>query len=206
MLAIKMHEVEFEKDDDTNFHMDFITACSNLRARNYKIPEADKSKTKLIAGKIIPAMVTTTALVTGLVCFELLKVLQPGKKIECFKNAFLNLAIPFLTLSEPAPAATSQYGPEEKPVKWSLWDRFDVNLGRDVLLSEFIDYFKKGARAGDLNDLRRNLHNLLLLPEQDHQAGAPQEACRASDPRGVQTAVPGRAEICEHGNLRRVRR
>lgn len=28
----------FEKDDDTNFHMDFITAASNLRARNYRVP------------------------------------------------------------------------------------------------------------------------------------------------------------------------
>src|SRR5690606_3411123 len=27
----------FEKDDDTNFHIDFITATSNLRATNYNI-------------------------------------------------------------------------------------------------------------------------------------------------------------------------
>ena len=34
--------VEFEKDDDTNLHMDFITACSNLRAENYDIQPSDK--------------------------------------------------------------------------------------------------------------------------------------------------------------------
>lgn len=34
--------VEFEKDDDSNFHMDFITACSNLRAENYDIAPSDK--------------------------------------------------------------------------------------------------------------------------------------------------------------------
>jgi ubiquitin-activating enzyme E1 len=28
---------EFEKDDDSNFHIDFIHATANLRARNYKI-------------------------------------------------------------------------------------------------------------------------------------------------------------------------
>ena len=37
---------DFEKDDDTNFHMDFIVACSNLRAFNYSIPPADKLKVK----------------------------------------------------------------------------------------------------------------------------------------------------------------
>lgn len=31
---------EFEKDDDTNWHIDFIHAASNLRARNYVIPES----------------------------------------------------------------------------------------------------------------------------------------------------------------------
>ena len=28
--------------DDNNFHIDFITAASNLRAANYKIAEADR--------------------------------------------------------------------------------------------------------------------------------------------------------------------
>jgi ubiquitin-activating enzyme E1 len=36
--------IEFEKDDDTNFHMDFIVACSNSRAENYEIPPASRHK------------------------------------------------------------------------------------------------------------------------------------------------------------------
>lgn len=36
--------IDFEKDDDTNFHMDFIVACSNLRAENYGITPADRHK------------------------------------------------------------------------------------------------------------------------------------------------------------------
>jgi ubiquitin-activating enzyme E1 len=40
----KITPLEFEKDDDSNFHMDFIVAASNLRAANYSIPPADKHK------------------------------------------------------------------------------------------------------------------------------------------------------------------
>ena len=41
---ITMYPEEFEKDDDTNYHMDFIVSASNLRATNYGITLADKHK------------------------------------------------------------------------------------------------------------------------------------------------------------------
>ena len=48
-----LQPAEFEKDDDSNFHIHFIAAAANLRARNYKIPEADFHKVKMTAGKIL---------------------------------------------------------------------------------------------------------------------------------------------------------
>lgn len=62
-----MSPLQFEKDDDANGHMDFVTAASSLRARMYAIEPADRLKTKRIAGKIIPAIATATAAVAGLV-------------------------------------------------------------------------------------------------------------------------------------------
>ena len=55
---------EFEKDDDMNFHMDFISGFGNLRARNYGIEEIEKFQAKLKAGRIIPAIATATAMAT----------------------------------------------------------------------------------------------------------------------------------------------
>lgn len=69
----KVNPVAFEKDDDTNFHIDFISAVANLRARNYNIEEVPRHKVKLIAGKIIPAIATATAMIVGAVGFEILK-------------------------------------------------------------------------------------------------------------------------------------
>lgn len=71
----RMSPIEFEKDDDTNFHMDVISGLANMRARNYEIPVVDKLKAKLVAGRIIPAIATTTAMATGFVMFELYKVI-----------------------------------------------------------------------------------------------------------------------------------
>ena len=127
---------EFEKDDDTNHHIDFITACSNLRAINYKLDPVDRLESKRIAGKIIPAIATTTAAIAGLVSLELVKIIQK-LPLDRFKNCFLNLALPYFQLSEPGPCAKKFI---TKDTYFTLWDRWEVRQG-DILVEEFVKYF-----------------------------------------------------------------
>jgi ubiquitin-activating enzyme E1 len=142
LAGFKLNPIEFDKDLDD--HMLFVTACSNLRALNYSIPTEDTHRSRAIAGRIIPAIATTTALVTGLVCLELYKIIGTPQKelnIDAYKNGFVNLAIPFMTLSEPTPPAKTNTIVKGKEWNWTAWDSLDMNVG-DITLQQFINHFE----------------------------------------------------------------
>lgn len=129
--TISVKVLEFEKDDDTNFHVDFVTSASNLRATNYGIPNVDKFKTKGIAGKIIPAVVTTTSLVSGLVSAEFTKVVRGENRLEKYYNTFSNLALPVFSFSEPIKITKQKIG----QLEYSIWDNF---IFSDMTVKQFM--------------------------------------------------------------------
>eukprot|EP00555_Chaetoceros_dichaeta_P008494 CAMPEP_0198260128 /NCGR_PEP_ID=MMETSP1447-20131203/9155_1 /TAXON_ID=420782 /ORGANISM="Chaetoceros dichaeta, Strain CCMP1751" /LENGTH=1049 /DNA_ID=CAMNT_0043947705 /DNA_START=170 /DNA_END=3319 /DNA_ORIENTATION=+ len=142
LAGFKLDPIDFDKDVDE--HMLFVTACSNLRALNYSIPTEDTHRSRAIAGKIIPAIATTTALVTGLVCLELYKIVGTARKelaVDALKNGFINLAVPFITMSEPTPPTKTKCILKGKEWNWTAWDSLDVNLG-DITLAQFVEHFK----------------------------------------------------------------
>lgn len=97
--------IEFEKDDDELRHVDWITLCANIRNTQYNIPHTNVYETRKIAGGIIPAMITTTSLISGFQILEYIKILKlyskdkylkwekqkPHDDIDKYKNRFVNL-------------------------------------------------------------------------------------------------------------------
>ena len=126
--------LEFEKDDDK--HINWVTAASNLRAMNYGIPIEDKQKTKGIAGRIIPAISTTTSIVSGLILLEMVKYLLGYNKVDNYRSTFVNIATPLLVYSDPIESPTIDVA----GVKMNSWTKFDYIT--DTTLLEFKQYYE----------------------------------------------------------------
>ena len=144
-LYFDFHQVnplDFEKDDDSNGHMRFVRAASNLRSRCYGIEPVDAATAKLVAGRIVPALATTTSAVAGLAAVEICKVVAAGSfnkaemdldRLPRFKNSFVNLALPLLAFSDPMPAAKMSQG------GWTEWDKLEVAGGGERTIGEVIE-------------------------------------------------------------------
>ncbi|KAK1323707.1 Ubiquitin-activating enzyme E1 1 [Acorus calamus] len=160
--GFRMNPIQFEKDDETNYHMDLIAGLANMRARNYSIPEVDKLKAKFIAGRIIPAIATSTAMATGLVCLELYKVVAGGHKVEDYRNTFANLALPLFSMAEPVPPKVFKH----RDMTWTVWDRWVVR--ENLTLREFREWLKaKGLNAYSISCGTSLLYNSMFPRHND---------------------------------------
>ncbi|KAG6536430.1 ubiquitin-activating enzyme E1 2-like [Zingiber officinale] len=158
----RMNPIQFEKDDDTNYHMDFIAGLANMRARNYSIPEVDKLKAKFIAGRIIPAIATSTAMATGFVCLELYKALSGGHTVEDYRNTFANLALPLFSIAEPVLPKTIKY----RDMSWTVWDRWIIK--GDFTLRQLLQWLRdKGLSAYSISSGTSLLYNSMFPRHKD---------------------------------------
>jgi ubiquitin-activating enzyme E1 len=131
---------EFEKDNDANGHIDFVAAAANIRAVNYEIAPVDRMTIKKIAGQIIPAIATTTAMICGLVALEMYKVhaIVP-KPIGAFRFGVINLAVNEYALSEPIAAKVTKC--PANGIGFTLWDRWVIE--GDLTMGAFVDAVKQ---------------------------------------------------------------
>ncbi len=127
-------KVEFEKDDDSLGHIQFVTESANIRNEQYSITKSDIYATRKIAGNIIPALITTTALTAGFQVMEYLRVIKLYSKgkhhiksndsdIDIYKNRFINMDTNYIDGTNPPIATTVMCN----DVKISLWSKIKVN-------------------------------------------------------------------------------
>jgi ubiquitin-activating enzyme E1 len=89
---------------------------------------------------------------------------QGHRKLELYKNAFANLALPFIAFSEPVRVPTLKYYETE----FSIWDRFEV--AGEMTLKQFIDYFKVMFCPSDsCCRMLTEILSLSLFPQNEHK-------------------------------------
>lgn len=136
--TISINPQEFEKDLDTNYHIAYINATSNNRALNYGIKQATFYETKGIAGKIIPALATTTSIVSSLIVLEMMKyVYNNNRKVEDYQSYFINLADNMFIAGEPFPPKTNKIN----GITFTEWDKFEYNA--DYTVNTFLEIIGK---------------------------------------------------------------
>ena len=65
-------DINFEKDNPELYHIQFVYFLANLKAKAYKIPFCDKYYILEYVGKIAPTTITSTAVVAGFMCLQMI--------------------------------------------------------------------------------------------------------------------------------------
>jgi len=156
---------EFEKDNDANYHIDFMYSMGNCRASCYKLELMDWITVKLKAGRIVPALATTTAAVAGLQTLELVKVIHQCKK-EDHRNIFLNLAVPIMQASEPGDVLKTKL---VEGIEATLWDVWEIKDAKNMTLAKMIKKLEETYSGLEVRDIMKGntpifFHAILSAP------------------------------------------
>ena len=134
-LVPKTKPIEFEKDDDELCHVSWITSSANMRNTQYSIGQTDLYETRRIAGNIIPAMITTTSLISGFQILEFIRICKLysknkyldkklSKDINLYKNRFVNIDINYCDGINPSEVKTYKLD-NDKII--SIWTNYTVS-------------------------------------------------------------------------------
>lgn len=126
--------VDFDKDVECDY--EWLYETSKIRAYTYKIELPDILQVRRISGKIIPAMATTTSIVSGLISLEILKYYK-NSSLEDYRSYFINLANNNYLFSEPNSPNKNKINEFE----FTVWDKFECE--KDIMVSDFIERFSK---------------------------------------------------------------
>jgi len=144
-----LQPMEFEKDDDLNFHIDFLTTATNMRSWNYDIKASARHTVKVTAGRIIPALATTTAMVCGLVDIEFCKLVLglQSQGSDMFLNSNINLAAGSgnLTTFAPDPPVPISTGLESPlPETFTSWDKIEISCKtKEMSVEQLVHYISR---------------------------------------------------------------
>eukprot|EP00850_Spirogloea_muscicola_P006022 SM000028S10116 [mRNA] locus=s28:400396:407415:- [translate_table: standard] len=142
LAGYRLSPIDYDPDDEHCFHNDFVTAAAQLRAANYGIPQPDRLAARVIAGRIIPAVITTAAVAGGLMCLELCKSVL-AKPLAARRHTFFNLALGMFVPAQLTAAVQYKVARAHgEPLEWTLWDRFEME-GAGLSLEGFLTRFKQ---------------------------------------------------------------
>ena len=156
---IKFKEINFKKDNKNSNQFNFIYSCTNLRAINFQIPQMDFIKIKNLASNIIPSIVTSNAVITGLVSMQIYllaslmvdkekrnnNLLETNDALQLFRNYYIDLGnnnYSFCYLPEKIKIEVNK-GISIK--SFTAWD--SIIIQGPLSIKMMIDYFKKKYRV-----------------------------------------------------------
>lgn len=137
-INLKINELEFEKDGLTNNHIEFIQACSNLRARNYNITEENKNKILMISGKIIPSVPTSTSSIVGYLCIQLINLLYSNDTENVVRNAYADLGLNIFDLIKQKKIEEIEKDEKKEESKYPI-----IQIKGSKTCREFLDHIKE---------------------------------------------------------------